>query len=106
MLVPAAADWPIHERFSAGTVTVDLTRIRSRRRATWRSTVGAGRLIVLLPPERTTQIHATVTAVYDHRGRVKVDDGIDLQWSNPGTTATSVDLDVHVGLGDIEIRHE
>lgn len=105
VLVPAAADWPIHERFSAGTVTVDLTRHPLPEVGTLEVDVGAGRLIVLLPPERTTQIHASVTAGTITVDGAKVDDGIDLQWSNPGTTAPSVDVNVHVGLGDIEISH-
>lgn len=106
VLVPTAADWPVQERFSAGTVTVDLTRHPLPEVGHLQVDVGAGRLVVLLPPERTTQIHATVTAGSITVDGVRVQDGIDLQWSNPGTTARSVDLNLHVGLGDIEVDHE
>lgn len=106
MLAPTAADWPVQERFSAGTVTVDLTRHPLPEAGHLQVDVGAGRLILLLPPERTAQINATVTAGTITVDGVKVDDGIDLQWSRPASTSTAVDLELHVGLGDIEVSHE
>ena len=106
VVVPTAAEWPVQERISAGTVTIDLTRHPLPEVGHLQVDVGAGRVIVLLPSDSTAEIDATVTAGTITVNGVKVDDGIDLRWARPASTSTSVDLHLHVGLGDIEVSHE
>lgn len=61
---------------------------------------------MLVPPERNPSIEASVTAGSITVDGVKVDDGVDLRWSGPDEHSDAVELVLHVGLGDIEVRHE
>jgi len=105
VLAPTSADWPIQERISAGTLTVDLTRHPLPDTGRLEADVGAGRIVVLLPPERAPSIAASVTAGSIAVDGVKVDDGVDLRWSGPSQHVDAVELVLHVGLGDIEVNH-
>lgn len=106
LVAPTSADWPVQEHISAGTLTVDLTRHPLPDTGRLEADVGAGRIVVLVPPERNPSIKASVTAGSITVDGVKVDDGVDLQWSGPGERADAVELVLHAGLGDIEVRHE
>jgi hypothetical protein len=105
LLAPTSADWPIQERISAGTITVDLTRHPLPDTGRLEADVGAGRIVVLLPPERSPRIEASVTAGSIAVDGVKVDDGVDLRWTGPAQHVDAVQLVLHVGLGDIEVDH-
>lgn len=106
LVAPTSADWPVQEHISAGTLTVDLTRHPLPDTGRLEADVGAGRIVVLVPPERNPSIKASVTAGSITVDGVKVDDGVDLQWSGPGERSDAVELVLHAGLGDIEVRHE
>lgn len=106
LVAPTSTDWPVQERISAGTMTVDLTRHPLPDAGRLEADVGAGRIVVLLPPERALSIEASVTAGSIAVDGTKVDDGVDLQWSGPDEHSDAVQLVLHVGLGDIEVSHE
>ena len=106
LVAPTSADWPVQERISAGTMTVDLTRHPVPDAGRLEADVGAGRIVVLLPPERALSIEASVTAGSLAVDGIRVDDGVDLHWSGPDDHSDAVELVLHVGLGDIEVSHE
>ncbi len=106
LVAPTSADWPVQERISAGTMTVDLTRHPLPDAGRLEADVGAGRIVVLLPPERALSIEASVTAGSITVDGAKVDDGVDLHWFGPDEHSDAVELVLHVGLGDVEVSHE
>ena len=108
VLTPAVADWPVTAKLGAGTLTVDLTGHPLPVTGDLRADVGAGKVILVLPESSRIAIDARTTA-----GTVTVDgdrvgDGLDVRWSQPATAqagATSITVELQVGLGDIEVRH-
>lgn len=105
-VAPAAAEWPVQQHISAGTVTVDLTRHPMPAAGQLQVDVGAGRIVLVLPHESNAGIEATATAGTITVDGVKVGDGVDLRWSHQMNTSPSVVLTLHVGLGDIEVSHD
>ncbi len=106
LVVPAVAEWPVQQSISAGTVTVDLTQHALPEVGQLQIDVGAGEIDLILPKDSTAGIDATATAGTITVDGVKVRDGVDLQWSKQPNTSAPVELTLHVGLGDIEVRHE
>jgi hypothetical protein len=106
LVAPAVAEWPVQQHFSAGTVTVDLTRHPLPEAGRLQIDVGAGQIDLILPSDSTAGIDATATAGSITVDGVKVGNGVDLQWSKPSNASTPVELTLHVGLGDIEVSHE
>lgn len=104
-LAPTSDQWPVQERVSAGTLTIDLTRHPLPDVGRLDADVGAGRIVVLLPADPIVSIEASVTAGSIAMDGRKVDDGVDLRWSEPTTGPAAVDLVLHVGLGEIEVNH-
>lgn len=102
-VAPTVSQWPVQQQVSAGTVTVDLTRHPLPEKGRLEVDVGAGRITLLLPDDRTVGIDATVTAGTITVDGVKIHDGIDLQWTAGQSSA--VDVVLHVGLGDVEVDH-
>jgi hypothetical protein len=107
MVAPTVAEWPVQQHISAGTVTVDLTRHPMPETGQLQVEVGAGQIILVLPQDATAGINASATAGTVTVDGTNVGDGLDVRWSNPSRTpSASVELDLHVGLGDIEVNHE
>ena len=106
LVAPTSADWPVQERLSAGTMTGELTRHPVPDAGGLEADVGAGRIVVLLPSERALSIEASVTAGSLAVDGTRVDDGVDLHWSGPDEHSDAVELVLHVGLGDVEVRPE
>lgn len=113
VLTPTIADWPVTARFGAGTLTVDLTRHPLPATGELRADVGAGKVILVLPEstriDTRIDIDARTTAGTITVDGVRVGDGIDVRWAQPGTGETGVGpvaVTLQVGLGDIEVRHD
>jgi hypothetical protein len=108
VVAPTVAEWPVQQHISAGTVTVDLTRHPMPEAGQLQVDVGAGRIILVLPAEATAGINASATAGTITLDGVKVGDGLDVRWVHPSNSSpsSSVQLELHVGLGDIEVNHE
>jgi hypothetical protein len=105
MVAPTAAEWPVHQQVSAGTVTVDLTRHPLPETGRLEVDVGAGRIQLVLPERGTVGVDVTVTAGNITVDGVQIRDGIDLQWSSPAQRSSPVDVVLHVGLGQVEVDH-
>ena len=107
VVAPTVAEWPVQQHISAGTVTVDLTRHPLPEAGQLQVDVGAGKIILVLPAEATAGINASATAGTITLDGVKVGDGLDVRWVHPSNSPSSaVQLELHVGLGDIEVNHE
>lgn len=85
-------------------LTIDLTGRPLPEEGRLEADVGAGRIVVRLPAERSPSIEASVTAGSITVDGSKVDDGIDLRWSARAERPEAVELVLHVGLGDIEVN--
>lgn len=103
LVAPTVSEWPVQQQVSAGTVTVDLTRHPLPEAGRLEVDVGAGRIVLMLPDDRTVGIDATVTAGKITVDGVKIHDGIDLRWTAGPSSA--VDVALHVGLGEVEVDH-
>lgn len=100
------AGWPGPTRISAGTVTVDLTDTTLPTNGRLDVAVGAGRVVLRLPAEAPVQVRSTVvlgTIVVDG---VAVGQGVDLDWTAPGTAVAPVTVEIAVGAGDVEVIRE
>lgn len=114
VVAPRLADWPVATRLGAGTLTVDLTRYPLPTSGSLHADVGAGKVILQLPESGRVAVQASVTMGTITVDGTKVGDGIDVRWSAPATvpsvTANSaagvVTVNVQVGMGDIEVRHD
>jgi hypothetical protein len=106
LVAPTAIEWPVNTRVSAGNVTVDLTRHALPEQGTLQVDVGAGELRLILPADAGIGVDASTTAGTITVDDVKVGDGIDVQWSGATPAAPSVTVELHVGLGNIEVHHE
>jgi hypothetical protein len=107
VLSPTVAEWPVQQHISAGTVTVDLTRHPLPEAGLLEVDVGAGKIIMVVPEAAKLGIQASATAGTVTLDGVEVGDGLDVRWTQPSNTSSpSVELDLHVGLGDIEVNHE
>lgn len=107
LVAPTVAEWPVSQHVSAGTVTIDLTRHPLPEVGQLQVDVGAGQIVVLLPRGTSAGINATATAGTISVDGAKVGDGLDVRWSDPSNPpSSSVELQLHVGLGDIEVNHE
>lgn len=103
-ITPSVTGWPAAAQVSAGTVTVDLTRGELPAAGRVDVELGAGRVVVLLPADRTVRVHGTVvmgTVVVDG---VAAQQGVDLDWTSPDPSP--VDVEIAVGAGDVEVTHE
>jgi len=105
-LAPATGDWPVNERVSAGTVTVDLTRHPLPESGDLQVQVGAGKIIVRIPDSARVGIDASATAGTITVDGVQTGNGIDLHWSQAAPATSHVTLTLGIGLGDIEVNHE
>jgi len=106
VVAPSTAQWPVNTRLGAGTLTIDLTRNPLPESGSLVADVGAGRIVVLLPAGSSPIIDARATVGTVSVDGVKVSDGIDVRWSQPNPLTTAVNLDLRVGLGDIEVNHD
>lgn len=90
----------------AGDAHLDLTGLPAHQSLSVESRVGAGRLQVVVPREATVNVHASASA-----GRIEVlgreQNGtsveVDRQLLGRGPVPTTINLDVQMGFGDIEI---
>jgi hypothetical protein len=114
VVAPRLADWPVATRLGAGTLTVDLTRYPLPASGTLHADVGAGTVILQLPESGRVAVQASVTMGTLTVDGTKVGDGIDVRWSAPptvpaatgNTAAGVVTVNVQVGMGEIEVRHD
>jgi hypothetical protein len=91
-------------RISAGTVTVDLTDAPLPADGRLDVTVGMGRVVLRLPADSAVRVHGTVVMGTIVADGVPVEQGVDLDWTGPGTAAVTVEIGV--GLGDVEVTRE
>jgi hypothetical protein len=105
-IVPSTAGWPAPTRISAGTVTVDLTDTPLPAAGRLDVAVGAGRVVVRLPAEPAVRVHSTVVMGTIVADGVAIGQGVDLDWTAPGTAAAPVTVDIGVGAGEVEVSHE
>ncbi|MDD7939633.1 hypothetical protein PHK61_14510 [Actinomycetospora lutea] len=103
VVAPTGAEWGVPVRVAAGTATVDLTRHPLPASGRLDVSVGAGRVVLVLPP--TSAVRADVEVV---TGAVivdgaRVDDGIQARWTEPGPAPVTVAVDV--ALGEVEVLH-
>jgi phage shock protein PspC (stress-responsive transcriptional regulator) len=104
----AATLRPTYE-LGAGSATLDLRHLAATPGTPLhvKVDVGAGQIRVLLPADLGATVHAhagvgniVLPGQEDHNGM-----GADGTWSDPGSgTAGSVDLDLNVGFGEVEVR--
>jgi hypothetical protein len=108
LVAPTAAEWPVETRVSAGNVTVDLTRHALPEVGHVQVDVGAGELRLILPADATRiGVDAWTTAGTVTVDDVKVGDGIDVRWTQSASRVPApIRVDLHVGLGNIEVSHE
>lgn len=104
VLAPAASEWPVETRLSAGNVEVDLTTQPLPVIGRLDVQLGAGNLTVVLPDGAPVHVAAEVgTGVIVVDG-TEIRDGFDLSWSE-GITSAPVVVMVEVALGQVEVRH-
>jgi hypothetical protein len=108
LVAPISAEWPVVTTISAGNVTVDLTRHPLPEVGRMQVDVGAGELVVILPADSDRiRVDAWTTAGNITVDDVKAGDGIDVRWSQLATVAPApISVELHVGLGNIEVNHE
>jgi len=101
-ITPGTDDWS-GTTISAGTLTVDLTHGPLPATGRLDVAVGAGRVVLRLPADRPIEVRAAVVA-----GTVRVDDvavqeGVDLNWTDPAIGDAPLTVVVDVGAGDVEV---
>lgn len=106
LVAPTAAEWPLTTRVSAGNVTVDLTEHELPGKGNLQVDVGAGELHLVLPAGAAIGVEAWTTAGTVTVDNVKIGDGIDVRWTQDTTDETPVTVELHVGMGNIEVSHE
>lgn len=90
----------------AGDAHLDLTNLPAHQTLSVDSRIGAGRLQVVVPRDATVNVHASASA-----GRVEVlsreqngtSVAVDRQLLGRGPVPTTINLDLQMGFGDIEI---
>jgi hypothetical protein len=105
VLVPGPTGWPAATRIAAGTVTIDLTRAELPAAGRLDVGVGAGRVVLRLPAEPRVRVQATVvmgTVVVDGEA---VQQGVDLDWSDPAPAPAPPTVVIDLGAGDLEVSH-
>lgn len=105
-LVPGPADWAGGTtRLSAGTVVVDLTDATPPPTGRAAVEVGAGRVVVRLPEDVRVRVEATVVMGSVQVDGTKVQEGVDLAWTDPLADPDSGPvLTVAIATGDLEVR--
>ena len=103
-LTPAAGEWPVETTLSAGNVIVDLTSNPLPQTGELRVNVGAGRVVVTVPRQPPVHVEARVVAGVVLVDGVKIDDGLDVHWSE--ANGAQVRVWIEVGSGEIEVRHD
>jgi hypothetical protein len=108
VVAPAVTDWPVDARLAAGNLTVDLTEHALPASGRLTADVGAGTVVVVLDSGSTGSVHVDATV---GAGEVVVDgervrNGTGIRWSTPQPIGDAVVLDLDVGLGKVEVRHE
>ena len=108
VVTPTPMQWPVEHQISAGTITLDLSRHLLPETGTATVEVGAGRLLVILPTnDARIHIDARTTAGTVRLDGADIADGVDVRWSKPAqATPPVIQLNLQVGLGDIEVKHE
>lgn len=108
LIAPTTTDWPVETRVSAGNVTVDLTRNPLPEVGRLQVDVGAGELRLILPADASRiGVDTWTTAGTITVNDVKVGDGLDVRWSRSASiTPAPIRVELHVGLGNIEVNHE
>jgi hypothetical protein len=104
-ITPAADAWPITVRRSAGSVTADLTAAALPASGIADIRVGAGRITLTVPGSAVVRIEADVVTGDITVDGVTVADGVDLDWTEPGTADATVVVRLAVAVGEIEVRH-
>jgi hypothetical protein len=102
VVAPTGGEWPAEVRLAAGTATIDLTRHPLPPSGRLDVSVGAGRVVLVLP--RTAGIDAEVVAGAVIVDGVRVDDGIHARWAE--APAAPVTVSVDVALGEVEVLRE
>lgn len=105
-VAPAADAWPTSASLAAGELTVDLTRHPLPPTGRLEVAVGAGRVLLLLPPAGPRVEVAVAAGQITLDGR-RVDDGLQARWTEPAATpmaAGDVVVAVDVGTGDVDIQ--
>lgn len=108
LVAPIAAEWPVVTKVSAGNVTVDLTRHPLPEVGRMQVDVGAGEVVLILPADAgRIGVEAWTTAGTITVDDEKAGDGIDVRWTgSAATTPAPITVELHVGLGNIEVNHE
>lgn len=81
---PAIAVWPVDTSLSAGRIIVDL--------------IGT-----VLPLDERVEVSVGVGDI--RVDGITVDNGLGAAWAKPPAGANAVQVDAHVGVGTIDIRH-
>ncbi|MBW0119267.1 cell wall-active antibiotics response protein [Pseudonocardia abyssalis] len=105
-IVPSTTGWPAPTRISAGTVTVDLTGTALPSTGRLEVAVGAGRVVLRLPAETPVRVHSTVVMGTIVADGVAIGQGVDLDWTAPGTGDAPVAVEIGVGAGEVEVTRE
>lgn len=105
-VAPSAEAWPVTIRHSAGNVTVDLSRNPLPQAGRMDVHVGTGRVVVIVPNDVPVRIDAQVVTGNIRVDGVSTSDGIDVRWSEPGTSDAPIVVTLDVGVGEIEVNHE
>ncbi|WP_133251994.1 hypothetical protein [Actinomycetospora cinnamomea] len=103
LVAPPPGAWPTHTRLLAGTATVDLTRHPLPPDGHLDVAVGAGRVVVVLPPASPAGVDVEVVAGGVLVDGVRVDDGVHARWVEPASDGPTVAVDV--ALGEVEVHH-
>lgn len=107
LIAPTAADWPVEAQVSVGNVTVDLTKYALPETGHLKVDLGAGELRLILPESAPrVGIDASTTAGTVTVDNVKAGDGVDVRWSTHGHDSLPVRVELHVGMGNVEVAHE
>ena len=101
-----AAGFTAPTRVSAGTVTVDLTDAALPARGRLEVSVGAGRVELRLPAEPAVRVHTGVVMGTVVADGAPVAQGVDLDWTAPGTGSAPVAVEIGVGAGEVEVTRE
>lgn len=104
VVAPTSGQWPVEVRLAAGTATVDLTRHPLPPSGRLDVSVGAGRVVLVLPRSAAVRADVEVVTGAVVVDGVRVDDGIHARWAAPGLAP--VDVAVDVALGEVEVLHE
>lgn len=103
-LSPTAAQWPVDQKLTAGSVVIDLTEHALPPSGRLSVRVGAGEILLRLPSAEAARVAARVTLGEVTVGGRSVQNGYDLRWSG-GPESSPVRVDLRVGTGTVEVTY-